>query len=75
MSLVNRLWYRNVPLGERPTQLLTDRHGLVRDVSLPPGAVTPPVITQLRVDGAMALPPLLAELVARTEQPLFTSVD
>lgn len=27
MSLVNRLWYRNVPLGERPTQLMTDRHG------------------------------------------------
>lgn len=72
--LINWLWYRHVPAGEALAQLMTDRRGAVRDVSLSPGAVRTEPITQLRSEALAALPPLLANLVAQTEQPFLQAV-
>ena len=71
---LNWLWYRNVPAGAALTQLLTDRQGVVRDVSLAPGAVSAAAIDQMRADSALALPPLLADLLMRAEHPFLQVV-
>ena len=46
---------------------MTDRQGVTHDVSLPPVAVMNATIARVRADGAVALPPLLADLLLRTE--------
>jgi len=74
LPLIHWLWYRNVPAGESLTQLMTDHQGMVRPVSLPPGAVASSAIAQVRADGAAALPPPLADLLVRTEQPFLQAV-
>lgn len=47
--LMNLVWYRNVAAGVPLDQLLTDRHGRRRGVSLPPGAVRPEYVDELRI--------------------------
>jgi 2,6-dihydroxypyridine 3-monooxygenase len=66
--LVNLVWYRNVPVGEPLADLLTDRTGTRREVSVPPGAVRDVHLTELR-EAAGALPPPFTEVVRRSEAP------
>jgi 2,6-dihydroxypyridine 3-monooxygenase len=68
--LVNLVWYRNVPDGEPLADLLTDRTGRRRDVSLPPGAVREEHLAELRA-AAIDLPPAFAEVVARSPEPFL----
>ncbi len=66
--LQNFVWYRNVPAAELPT-LLTDREGVVRSLSLPPGAAAAALVEELRASASQTLPSVIAELIARAAEP------
>ena len=68
--LMNLVWYRNVPEGGPLADLLTDRSGKRRDVSLPPGAVRDEHLAELR-EAAASLPPPLAEVALKTAEPFL----
>jgi 2,6-dihydroxypyridine 3-monooxygenase len=67
--LANFVWYRNYPAGEELDDLMTDRDGLRRDITLPPGAASERHLRELRTFAAARLAPQLAEVVHRTELP------
>jgi len=71
--LVNFVWYRNVSEGWELDDLMTDREGVRRDTSLPPGAVRERFVDQLRED-AEDLPPQLAEVVVNTPEPFVQPI-
>ena len=68
--LQNFVWYRNVPAPELPT-LLRDREGTMRSMSLPPGAVAEAFVEELRASATQMLPPVIAEVIARTVEPFM----
>jgi 2,6-dihydroxypyridine 3-monooxygenase len=72
--VMNWLWYRNVAPGAELDALMTDVHGVAREVSVPPGAVAPRHIAQLCEAGEDLLPAPLAELVRRTQHPFLQAV-
>jgi 2,6-dihydroxypyridine 3-monooxygenase len=69
--LMNLVWYRNVPEGEPLADLLTDRSGRQRDVSLPPGAVRDEYLADFRDTAVAQLPPPLAEVALKTAEPFL----
>jgi 2,6-dihydroxypyridine 3-monooxygenase len=69
--LMNLVWYRNVPGGRPLADLLTDRSGRQRDVSLPPGAVRDEFLAELRATAVSDLPPALAEVVVTSSSPFL----
>jgi 2,6-dihydroxypyridine 3-monooxygenase len=69
--LMNLVWYRNVPDGRPLADLLTDRSGRQRDVSVPPGAVRDEFLAELRATAMSDLPPALAEVVAKSSAPFL----
>ena len=71
---LNWLWYRNVPHGPRLDALMTDREGILREVSLGPGAVREESVATLRLEAAALLPPPLAELILSTAQPFLQAI-
>jgi 2,6-dihydroxypyridine 3-monooxygenase len=66
--LINFVWYRNVAPGDALTDLLTDRGGVARPVSLPPGAVQERHVKELRA-AAEGLAPPIREVVLSTAEP------
>ena len=71
--LINFVWYRNYREGAELEELLTDRRGVHRELSVPPGAVAPHHDAEVRAHAAARLPPLIAGVVARTKD-LFLQV-
>ncbi len=71
--LINFVWYRNYLDGPDVDDLLTDRNGVRRDLSVPPGAVALHHDAEVRAHAAARLPPLISEVVASTED-LFLQV-
>jgi 2,6-dihydroxypyridine 3-monooxygenase len=69
--LMNLVWYRNVPAGEALTDLLTDRSGRPRDVSLPPGAVRDEHLAAFRDAARADLPPAIAEVALGAGEPFL----
>jgi 2,6-dihydroxypyridine 3-monooxygenase len=69
--LMNLVWYRNVPEGEPLADLLTDRSGKQRDVSLPPGAVRDEHLADFRATAEAQLPPPIAEVALKTAEPFL----
>jgi 2,6-dihydroxypyridine 3-monooxygenase len=69
--LINWLWYRNFPKGPELDDLLTDRDGVLREVSLNPGSVREKHVTKLRKDASSVLPPSLGEIIQNTAQPFI----
>jgi 2,6-dihydroxypyridine 3-monooxygenase len=69
--LLNYVWYRNVSPGKPFEDLMTDRSGTFRPISLPPGSVREENISELRATAAESLAPAAAEIVARTENPFI----
>jgi len=69
--LMNLVWYRNVPEGRPLADLLTDRAGRQRDVSLPPGMVRDEFLAELRATAVSDLPPALAEVVVQSSAPFL----
>lgn len=72
--LVNFVWYRNVAEGAELDELMTDRDGLVRPLSLHPGIVQERYVAAIRREARDALPPQLAEMVARTPFPFVQAI-
>jgi 2,6-dihydroxypyridine 3-monooxygenase len=70
--LVNFVWYRNVPPA-RLADLMTDAAGVEHSLSMPPGAVRPCHLEEVR-QAAYALPPVLAELVLVTPEPFLQKI-
>jgi 2,6-dihydroxypyridine 3-monooxygenase len=66
--LVNFVWYRNVAEGAELDDLLTDRGGIRRSASLPPGAVRDHHLAELRAS-AGELAPAIGEVVCSTAEP------
>jgi 2,6-dihydroxypyridine 3-monooxygenase len=71
--LVNMVWYRNVPEAEL-AGVLTDRDGVRRPVSVPPGSVRPERVDALRADAKARVAAPIAEVVARIEEPFVQAV-
>jgi 2,6-dihydroxypyridine 3-monooxygenase len=67
--LANFVWYRNYAVGEELDGLMTDRNGVRRDITLPPGAARQAHLDELRAVAAAQLAPQLAEVVLRTNLP------
>ena len=72
--LINWLWYRNVEAGQPLDDLLTDRHGERRSVSVPPGAVRDRHLAELRGAAAERLPGPLAATLTATDEPFVQTV-
>ncbi len=71
--LMNWLWYRNVAEGAPLDALMTDRTGVRRDLSLPPGMLAPDRAAELH-SAAAQLPPLLRDMVRATAQPFVQMI-
>jgi 2,6-dihydroxypyridine 3-monooxygenase len=67
--LMNFVWYRNVAAGEELDAMLTDRQGVLRASSLPPGAARERYVREVREVAAERMAPAIAEVVRGTEQP------
>lgn len=72
--LINFVWYRNYLDGDDLTDLLTDRSGTTRDISLPPGAVRADHIAELRATAVARLPNIVAAVITATEDPFLQVV-
>jgi 2,6-dihydroxypyridine 3-monooxygenase len=66
--LMNFVWYRNVSAGEALDDLLTDREGVRRVGSLPPGAAQARHVDELRT-AAEQLAPVIREVVHSVAEP------
>ena len=73
-AAMNWVWYRNVAAGDELAQLLTDRNGVRRSVSVPPGFVQARYLAGLASTARDVLPTALAELIARTPDPFVQAV-
>jgi 2,6-dihydroxypyridine 3-monooxygenase len=69
--LMNLVWYRNVAAGEPLADLLTDRSGRQRDVSLPPGAVRDEHLEDFRRTAVEQLPSSIAEVALKSAEPFL----
>ena len=67
------IWYRPV----RPDQLrdlMTDQAGRDHGLAIPPPLIRVDVIAAMRRDAVALLPPMIANVIARTEQPLLQAI-
>ena len=72
--LINFVWYRNYLEGGDLNDVLTDRSGVRRELSLPPGAAADHHIAEVRATAEARLPAPLAAVVTQTEQPFVQVV-
>lgn len=72
--LANFVWYRNVADGAELDELMTDRDGLPRPLSLHPGIVQERYVDEIRRLARDLLPPALGEMVASTPQPFVQAI-
>jgi 2,6-dihydroxypyridine 3-monooxygenase len=72
--LINFVWYRNYLPGGELTDLMTDRDGRLREVSLPPGAPRPVHIEEMRATAAARLPEPIANVVLAVEAPFVQGI-
>jgi 2,6-dihydroxypyridine 3-monooxygenase len=70
----NWVWYRNVAEGADLDDLMTDRHGARKAVSLAPGSVRDGHLDELRAAARASLPPQLAEMVCKSPEPFVQVV-
>ena len=71
---INFVWYRNVEGGAALGDLLTDRAGYKRDVSLGPGAVQERHVASLFEAAEATLPDTVAEVVIGSRDPFVQVV-
>ena len=67
--LANFVWYRNYAIGKELDDLMTDRYGTRRDLTLPPGAAREAHLDELRTVAAALLAPQFTEVVQRCKLP------
>lgn len=67
------IWYR--PAGpDQLRDLMTDEAGHDHGSAIPPPRIRSDVIAAMRRDAGSLLPPVIADVVARTEQPLLQAI-
>ena len=71
--LLNFVWYRNY-LGTALDRLMTDREGVRRDTTLPPGTVDPVQVAEIRAFATSHLAPPIAAVVLGTDEPFVQAV-
>jgi 2,6-dihydroxypyridine 3-monooxygenase len=71
--LINVVWYRNVPDDEL-AGVLTDRDGVRRPVSVPPGLVREELVAQMRAEARELLAPRIADVVTSVPDPFIQAV-
>jgi 2,6-dihydroxypyridine 3-monooxygenase len=72
--LINIVWYVNVGAGDELDSLMTDRRGVRRAMSLPPGGATDDVVDRMRRDAAALLAAPIAEVVTAIPEPFVQVV-
>ena len=70
---LNFVWYRNVD-GAAYDDLMTDRDGVHRPGTMPPGLVQHRFVRALRADASALLAPQLAELVLACDAPFIQAI-
>ncbi|KAE8765916.1 FAD-dependent monooxygenase [Georgenia thermotolerans] len=72
--LLNYVWYRNVPEGPELEEILLDKQGIPRPVSVHPGQVQDRYVAEMKEAARRLLAPAAAELVQRTAEPYIQAV-
>lgn len=72
--LINFVWYRNYLEGGDLDDVLTDRSGTRRALSVPPGAAADHHVAELRATASARLPATLASVVAATDEPFLQTI-
>ena len=72
--LINFVWYRNYLDNGDLDDVMTDRSGVRREISLPPGAARDEHVAELRAVAAARLPALLAAVVVAAPEPFVQVV-
>jgi 2,6-dihydroxypyridine 3-monooxygenase len=70
---VNFVWYRNYGEGEF-AELMTDRHGVHRPATMPPGLARTRFVDELRAEAREVLAPPLRELVLACDEPFVQAI-
>jgi 2-polyprenyl-6-methoxyphenol hydroxylase-like FAD-dependent oxidoreductase len=68
------VWYRPVDYDTALPALCTDATGRRHGVSIPPPLIRREVIDDLKASAAALFPPVIADIVARVERPLFQAI-
>ena len=68
------VWYRSAD-EETLRQLCTDASGRRHGTSIPPQTIRPEVIDDLKATAARLFAPVVADIVARAEQPLLQAIS
>ncbi len=72
--LFNFVWYRNRAEGSALDELMTDRSGMRRPISLPAGTLARHFIEEIRGVAEAELPPAHRELVMKTKEPFIQAL-
>jgi 2,6-dihydroxypyridine 3-monooxygenase len=72
--LINFVWYRNYDDGGDLASVLTDVDGQQRELSVPPGAMHPVQVAEMRAVAQARLPSLLADVVGAVNEPFLQVV-
>lgn len=72
--LINFVWYCNYAVGDAFDDLMVDKAGMLRDVSIPPGLVSDKNVEKMKSMALASLPTLFSDLVAATTEPFVQVV-
>ena len=72
--LINFVWYHNYAEGPEVDDLMTDRDGQLRSVSLPPGSVRSEYVHWMRTYAESHMPPPIAEVVVKVDKPFIQAI-
>lgn len=72
--LMNFVWYRNYAEGSELDDVMTDREGRRRDVSVPPGLVADHHVSELRATAERLLPEVIARVVTAVAEPFVQPI-
>jgi 2,6-dihydroxypyridine 3-monooxygenase len=72
--LINFVWYRNYLPGSDLTDLMTDIHSTLHEVSLPPGAARPEYIKELCATAEARLPAPIRTVVLAVKHPFVQAI-
>lgn len=69
----NWVWYRNADSSQL-RRIMTDRHNITRDYSIPPGELAPDITNELYAAAEKWLPTPFAKLVKSTREPFVQPI-
>ncbi|MGC5615372.1 FAD-dependent monooxygenase [Georgenia sp. Z1491] len=72
--LMNYVWYRNVTEGPELDEMMLDKQGIPRPVSVHPGQVQDRYVAEMKEAAGDLLAPAAAELVRLTEEPYIQAL-